>query len=154
MAYDQQVMRNKQICHTKLFLQVFKHIDHLRLNGYIKRRYRLITDDKLRIHSKCTGNTDTLTLSAGELMRITGRMLCVQSDQLHQIQDFLTALCFGCVKLMYIQRLSDDIFDCHTWIQGRVRILKHHLHLLAQRSDIFIRYFFSVKKYLTTGRFI
>ena len=88
------------------------------------------------------GDTDTLTLSAGKLMRITGRMLCIQSDQLHQIQDFRhDALLWSCVKLMYIQRLSDDILDCHTWIQGRIRILEYHLHLLAQTAVIFfIRY--------------
>ena len=58
-----------------------------------------------------------LTLTAAELMRITGRMLRVQSYQFHQLQDTVTSLPFSGIQLMYIQRLSDDILDCHTWVQ-------------------------------------
>ena len=82
---DQKIMRNKQIRHAELFLQILEHIDDLRLNRYVQRGYRLITDDELRIYRQCTGNPDTLPLSTGKLMCIAGRMLRIQSDQLHQM---------------------------------------------------------------------
>ena len=94
MVNDQQIMRDKQIRHAQLVLQFLEHIYHLRLNGHIQCGYRLVTDDKLRVYRECSCNTDTLSLSAGKLMCITHGMLGIQSNQLHEVQDFLTALFF------------------------------------------------------------
>ena len=49
MSYDQEVMRDKKICQSQSVLQFLKHVYDLRLNGYIKRRYRLVTNDKTRV---------------------------------------------------------------------------------------------------------
>ena len=52
---------------------------------------------------------------------------------------------------MNIQRLSDNVLYRHTRIQGRIRILEYHLHLLAVRDcDIFIGHFvLAVKKHIS-----
>ena len=71
MMNHQQIMGDKQIGNTQFFLKLLKHIDDLRLNGNIQCRNRLITDDKLRVHSKGACNPDSLPLSAGKLMGIT-----------------------------------------------------------------------------------
>ena len=49
-------------------------------------------------------------------MCIAGCMLCIQADQLHQMQDLVSSFPSGGVKFMDIQRLADDILDCHTGI--------------------------------------
>ena len=64
MVNDQQIMSDKQIRHAQLVLQFLEHIYHLRLNGHIQCRNRLVTDDKLRVYRECSCNTDTLSLSA------------------------------------------------------------------------------------------
>ena len=51
-------------------LQILKHIDDLRLNRNIECRNRFIAYNEFRIHGKRTGNADTLTLTAGKLVRI------------------------------------------------------------------------------------
>ena len=58
MVNDQQIMRDKQIRHAQLVLQFLEHIYHLRLNGHIQCGYRLIADNKFRVHRQCSGNSD------------------------------------------------------------------------------------------------
>ena len=71
MLYDRQIVRDKQIGQSSLLLQIAKQVDDLCLNRHVQCRYRLITHDEFRIQRKCTCDTDSLSLSAGELMRIT-----------------------------------------------------------------------------------
>ncbi len=118
MMDNEQIMRNEQICNAELILQFLKHIDNLRLNGNIQRGYGLIADDEARIHGKCTRDADSLPLTAGKLMRITGGMLSIQTDHFHEVHDFIVAVLFCRVEMMDIQRLTDDILDGHTRIQG------------------------------------
>ena len=51
-------------------------------------------------------------------MRITGGMLSIQTDHFHEVHDFIVAVLFCRVEMMDIQRLTDDILDGHTRIQG------------------------------------
>ena len=39
-----------------------------------------------------------------------------RQDQLHQMQDLVSSFPSGGVKLVDIQRLADDILDCHAGI--------------------------------------
>ena len=78
MIYNGKVVRNKEISQAELFLQILKHIHNLRLNGDIKSGYRLITDNKFGIYGKRSGNSYSLSLPSGKLVRITVRMLGVQ----------------------------------------------------------------------------
>ena len=59
-----KVMCDKEVSQTSLFLKFFQKVDYLCLNGNVQRRDRLITYDEIRVYSQCTGNTDTLSLSA------------------------------------------------------------------------------------------
>ena len=75
MSDDQKIMCDEQIGQSQFLLQFIKHVDNLRLDGNIQRRYRLVADDEFGIDSQRSCNTDTLSLSAGKLMHITGGML-------------------------------------------------------------------------------
>ena len=117
MPHNKQVMRNEQVCQAQFLLQLVKHIDDLRLNGNIQCRDRFVTDDEIRIDGQRTGDTDTLSLSAGKLMRIAGSVLGIQSDVIHQLQDAFSPLFFCLIQFPDIQRLADDIRYRHTRIQ-------------------------------------
>ena len=75
MADHGQVMGDKKIGQTQLFLQLAKQVDDLGLDGHVQGRDRLVTDDKLRLHSQSPGNSDPLTLAAGKFMGIPGTVL-------------------------------------------------------------------------------
>ena len=108
---NQQVMGNEQIGNAQLLLQLFKHVDDLCLNGNIQCTDCFVTDDKSWIGGKCSRNTDTLSLTAGKLMCITGCMLCIQTDQLHQMQDLVSSFPSGGVKLVHLSaHMSDALF--------------------------------------------
>ena len=66
-------------------LQLAQQIQYLRLDGNIQRGYRLIADYQRRVKHDRAGNTDSLTLSAGELVRIAVVVFGVQSYDLHHL---------------------------------------------------------------------
>ena len=90
---DIQIVGNEQISQFELILQILEKIDDLSLNGHIQGRYRLITNDELRLCRKCPGDADPLSLPTGELMREFLSVLRVQPAQfqqfLHSCLNFL-----------------------------------------------------------------
>ncbi len=61
-------MGNKQIGELKFPLKPDQKVDHLRLNGNIQRRDRLVTDNKLRVNRQRSRNPNPLSLSPGKFM--------------------------------------------------------------------------------------
>ena len=49
--------------------------DNLGLNGYVQSGYRLISNNKGWFYYQRSGDSDTLSLTAGELVWITGAVL-------------------------------------------------------------------------------
>ena len=68
MFYHGKVMGDEEVGQTQLFLKLDQQVDDLCLNGHVQSGDRLVTDDKFRIHSQSSRDTDTLSLSAGELV--------------------------------------------------------------------------------------
>ena len=66
-AFDNEEFVDK----TMGLIRDLEKYPYLRLDRNIKGRYRLICDDKLWLYSQCSGNSDTLTLTTGEFMRVT-----------------------------------------------------------------------------------
>ena len=154
VPHDKKVMRDEQIRNAELFLQLLKHVDDLRLNGNVQRGHGLVADDELGVHGESSGNADSLALTAGKLMCVARGVLGIESHGRHELEDFLAALFAVRVQLMHVQRLSDDVFDRHAGVERRVRVLEHHLHLLAHVRDVFCRDGFSVKDHLAARRLI
>ena len=71
VRHDGQVVGYEQVGQAKCILQVLQQVQDLCLHGHVERTGRLVTDHQLRIDGKRAGNTDTLSLPAGELMRVT-----------------------------------------------------------------------------------
>ena len=154
VPHDEKVMRDEKVRDAELFLQLLKHVDDLRLNGNVQRGHGLVADNELGVHGESSGNADSLALAAGKLMCVARGVFGVEADGRHELEDFLAALGAACVQLMHVQRLSDDVFDRHAGIKGRIRVLEHHLHLLAHVRDVFCRDGFSVKDHFARRRLI
>ena len=81
VLHDRQIVRNEQQCDVPLALQANDEIQYLRLDGYIERRYGLISNQKLRIQRQRPGNADALALATGKLMGIAMRSLRTQAHE-------------------------------------------------------------------------
>ena len=68
---NRQVVGNKHIGQVLLILQFLQEVNDLRLNGHIQSGNGLVADDELGPQRQRTGDADTLSLTAGELVRIT-----------------------------------------------------------------------------------
>ena len=131
-------MRNENDGQVQVALKIIKQIDDLRTDGYIQSGNGLVTDQQFGIHDQCTGNTDSLPLTARKLVRITGRVLFDKAYCLQHFHNFLMIFCL-IVEALNSQALLNDIFNCHTGIQRIDRILEDHLDFIHQlTADIFI----------------
>ena len=92
MLYNEQVMRDEKVCNAERFLQLFKHIYDLGLNGNVKGGYRLVAYDEGRVYGKGSGDADSLTLAAGEFVSVSCGVVCVKTYGRHKAQDLFTAL--------------------------------------------------------------
>ena len=80
-----QVMGDEQIGEAEPVLQLLEEVEHLRLDGHIEGRDRLVEDQETRIESQGTRHADTLTLPAGELVGIAVRRVGIHPHQRQQL---------------------------------------------------------------------
>ena len=81
MPNHTHIMRDKQQRYTRRALQVAKQVEHLGLNGHVKRRDRLVAYHKARLANKRPCQIESLTLSPRKVMRIAVIMLCQKTDR-------------------------------------------------------------------------
>ena len=67
-------MGNENVGQIEFLLQMMEEVQHLGLDGNVQSGNGLVGDDELRFYGQGPGDSDTLFLTAGELVRIT---LCV-----------------------------------------------------------------------------
>ena len=147
MANDAQVMGDKQIGQSELFLKILEHIDDLRLNGNIERGDRLIADDELGIDRQRSRNTDSLALTAGELMRIAVCVLAVESDALKKGDYAVVAAPALLAARWWISMGSPTISPYgHARVKARIGVLENHLHFAADRAAYRAAILFSLSK--------
>ena len=72
MFDNREVMRNKEVGETELFLEVLEEVDDFCLDGDIQGRNGFVADNKFWLHGEGAGDTNPLTLAAGEFMRMSG----------------------------------------------------------------------------------
>ena len=132
-----QIVSNEKIRQAFLFLQIFKQVDNLGLDGNVQSRNWFIGNDEARFNGQSTRNADTLTLTAREFMRITAGMILVQADRFQQFFNFGTTFFLCLDQTVNIQTFCNDVFNRHTRIERSIGILENHLHVTAEFKMIF-----------------
>ena len=136
---NRKIVSDKEISQIVLFLQILKQVDNLRLNGNVQSRNSLVADDKLRIRGKRTRNTDSLALSAGELVREAVNEIGRQSAHLHDFQNTILHSRTVFAEILVSQHtLADNLTDGHSWIEGGIRILENQLQLAAEAAHFLL----------------
>ena len=105
-----QVVRNEEITQISLLLQFLEQVDDLRLDGNVQGGYRLVADDEFRVQGKCTRDTDSLPLAAGELVRVTGLVEGLQAAVIHDFVHVIVIFRAG-YQAVLADRFSDDLTD-------------------------------------------
>src|SRR6056297_4005798 len=130
-----QVVGDKQIGNTELFLQVLQQVHDLCLNGHVQGGNRLVTDHKARVQRQGTGDIDALALATGELV---GKALGMHRLQAYQLQQLIYSVfyLFRFHFSVYHHGLGDNITDAMARVQGRIGVLKDDLHFGAELSQV------------------
>ena len=128
ILHDVQVVGDEHIGQVQLLLQILQQIDDLALNGNVQSGDGLIAHNKLRLNGQSAGNADTLTLTAGKLVREAVGVLPVQADSLQQLIHALLALGLV-VHIVDFHALRNDSAHRHTGIQRSIGVLKNNLGL-------------------------
>ena len=126
---NSQIMGDHDHRRLKFRLQILHHIQHLRLNGNIKRRGRFIRQKKSRITCQCHRNNNALLHTTGKLMRIIMISHCRYTDFFqHRLGPCFPFRFF--TGIMKHDCLKNLVSDRHGRIQGCHRILKDHSDLI------------------------
>ena len=72
---DAKIVRDQNHAEPKPILERSKHLENLRLNGYVEGRGRLVGDQKVGIVGDCHGNHGPLPHAPRELVRVLPRAL-------------------------------------------------------------------------------
>ena len=128
-------MRDEEVGQPELFLQFFQQVDHLRLDGNVQGRDRLVADDKIGVEGQGAGNTNPLALTARKLVGVTGAKIGAQSHRVEQLGDSFFDL-VGIHPAMHLKRLADDLVDRHARVQAGVGVLEDHLHAAAHPPQL------------------
>ena len=91
---------------------------------------RLVGHDQGRAGGQGAGQADALALPAGQLARVAVELAHGQPGLLGQLPDLAAALLAGQAALGP-QRLLDDAGQRHPRVERGVRVLEHHLHVVA-----------------------
>jgi hypothetical protein len=116
-------------------LQPLHQVQHLRPDGHIQRRDRLIGHDQARVQGQRPRQPDPLPLPAGELVRVPLDRVAGQADLAQQLEHPLLLL-LGTAEPLNKQRLPDDRADPHPGIKRGVRVLEHQLEVPAHLPQL------------------
>ena len=122
-------MRDEKVCNTLFLLKLVHKIQNLSSDRNIKSRDRLICYYKFGFHDHSSCKTYTLSLSTGELMRITCKMLRKKTNLVDHILNLLNSVCLILEQMEVIKTLRYDIIYCCTFIKTCSRILEYHLNI-------------------------
>jgi hypothetical protein len=123
-----QVMRDEQVGHVPLPLQIAQQVEDAGLDAHVQRGDRLVQDQDPRPQRQRPGDADALPLPAGELAGEPDGCVRVKAHGRQQLTDPV----WPARDLVYAQRLTDDFSDREPWIERGVGILEHHLQVPPQ----------------------
>jgi hypothetical protein len=132
-----ETMRDQEIGELEFLLKFLKKQEHLSADGDIEGGDGFIGNDERGAKNQGAGDTNALTLAAGEFVRIAVHGIVGQADAAEELRGAREAIVAREIWFVNCQRFSSDFTDAHTGIQGSERILEDHLHLAALRTQSF-----------------
>ena len=122
--------------HTQLLLQVTNELQDLCLNGHVQSGGGLVADEDLRTAGGSDGDDDTLTHTAGELVRIllVAALRVGDADLGQHLDGGLLGL-RALQALMVLDALLDLLADFLQRVQAGHRVLHDHGDLLAAHAQ-------------------
>ena len=125
-----QIVADEDVGEAQVALQLAEQIEHLRLHRLVERGHRLVQDDDARIERQGAGDVDALPLPARQLVRIAAdEQVRLQPDLGQQMARAFAG--FRRRQPMTLGTEGDGLLARQARIEGRVAVLKHHLHLPA-----------------------
>src|SRR5262245_7790732 len=122
-----QVVRNKDNGGVRFGLEAAQEVEHLRLDGDVKRRGRLVGDQKLWVASEGHGDHCALTHAARKLVRVfIDALLGRGNSYVTQQLDGAGARLAAREPAVADQRLADLLADRVRRIERGHRLLKDH----------------------------
>jgi hypothetical protein len=129
-------VRNKEVCQIELLLEIQEQLCDLGLNRNVQCRYWLVSHDQLRVQRQRPRDTDTLALTAAELVRIPIHGRRIQPYSLQEVFNPGFPLAPE-ESSMDREGFANDGSYPHSRIQGPVGILKDELHFTPALSQFF-----------------
>ena len=126
-------MRDKQIGHPDLFLQILKEIDDLRLDRDVEGGDRLVGDDKDGVEGDRPRNVDALPLPTGKLVRLPP---CETRVKARDAEEVGHAVLEVFRLIVDDERLGYELADAHTRVQRRIGILENDLHVAPDPLEL------------------
>jgi hypothetical protein len=129
-------VRNEEIGERAPLLQIAQEIDDLRLHRHVERRGRFVQHDELRIERHRARDGDALALPAGEFVGVAVHGRGVEPGVTKRARDGRAALSRVEPRLLRDQPFLDDLGDREARRKRTVGVLKHDLHIAAQRTHL------------------
>ena len=124
------IMGDQDHCGAALLAQPPQQRQHLRLDGDVKGRCRLVGDDQLRLGRQRQRDDDPLAHPAGEFMRKGAAALGVDPHFLEKLYRARLGSLTGQAE-MKLDGLDQLVADGAKRVQARQRVLKDHADLAA-----------------------
>ena len=138
VANHGEVVRHHQVTQPQARAEFLKQVNHTRLNGNIQSRYRFVQHHKFRVYGKRTGNTDTLALTARELVREAVHVIGLQTHDLHQLNHALFNI--RTLHALVFQGLGKNLVYGKARVEGARGVLENHLLVLTQFKNLADRF--------------
>jgi len=129
MFHHRELVGNEHHREPELVAQVEQQIQDLRLHRDVQGRDGLVRHYEVRLQEQGARDGQPLQLPAAELVRVTLQNLVGQADITQQPFNAGPGVLGG--QLVYVSHLAQRLPNGHFGVEGRIGVLKNHLHLPA-----------------------
>ena len=130
-AHHGEVVADEEIGQAELYLQPDEELQDAPPDRRVECGDRLVENDELRARGDGAGDGDALTLAAGERRNRAAGKLGREADPAEKRGHMLRPVPAG-GDAVDAQRLGDGASGGGAGVEGRGRILEHHLHPAAR----------------------
>src|SRR2546428_82169 len=127
-----QSLRDRRVIEAGDRMLALRRLQDLRWHGHVERTYGLIEDQEFRFDRQRSRDADALALTAAELVGVAVDDVRREAHELEQVLDSRASSGW----LQAADAFADDLVHGVTWVERRVRILEHDLHLSPEPPNL------------------